>query len=606
MSHDWLRFLDARSDLSKSDVHTELLLHHFPLHSSAPKLETGRDKVLKSRAPLFEPETNLSVSIEMSIPYYNMSDYRESFDTVDLLQNRSDDTHGTRATVQGTPKSTTFANTSHISPKLRGNSTIEAANAHQVPMRFSRFIMEQNNLGSGTGQASSIIRRSRDISELMGSQATIFSTRFEELGPAKRISLRSRSKRSKQESSRVHSLTRQKAIRSKDGILAYRMKVRMKKIFAKIKAKLAPIFHYVSRSKKATSNARMPQTKKSRRGLIHRSRSRRLTPLAISVPVTNPELGRGIKSDSQNHQQVSLDPGRTENDNKWTHMLRFLTEQQRLASTSQAAFLVDSAAPTPPPHAKSLLGPKHYLNSELAEAQKEKEAVQTLWKTYLSGVLAQRIKLRQEIALFQMLLANQTIPPALSKHIADVASHKASIVGSSPDPEVLKAQRTLSGENRMLSGDKRVFSGRSNVESLVSVSDDLALDDDMSLPLIESDIESEAETLDLNVAKLQHVLNRRSMLGEMLDYESDYLSLGGSVGLSNVQIGPLSRYGTVKRQLKSESSSHYSLDPSVKEQNLQTTTSSRYSSDELTAAGLVTLGIPRSHGYNVDLNLAVS
>lgn len=606
MSHDWLRFLDERTDLSKSDVHTELLLHNFPLHTSASKPQTDQVQGLKSPAPRFEPKSNLSVSIEMSIPYYNMSDYRGSFDTVDLLQNRSDDTDGTKATVQGTPESPTFANSSHISPNARGNSTIEAANAHQVPLRFSRFIVEQNNIGSGTGAASSIMRRSRDISELMGSQATIFSTRLDELGPAKRISLRSRSKRSKPESSRVRSLTRQKAIRSKEGILAYRMKVRMKKIFAKIKAKLAPIFHYVSRSKKATSNARMPQAKKTRRGFIRRSRSQRLTPLAISVPVTNPELGRGIQSDSQNLPQVSLDPGRTENDNKWTHMLRFLTEQQRLASTSQAAFLVDSAAPTPPPHAKSLLGPKHYLNSELAEAQKEKEAVQTLWRTYLAGVLAQRIKLRQEIALFQMLLANQTIPPALSKHIADVASHKASIVGSSPDPEVLKTERALSGEKRMLSGDKRVFSGRSNVESLVSVSDDLALDDDMSLPLVESDIESEAETLDLNVAKLQNVLNRRSMLGEMLDYESDYLSLGVSVGLSNVQIGPLSRYGTVKRQLKSESSSHYSLDPSVNGPNLQTTTSSRYSSDDLAAAGLVTLGLPRSQGFNVGLNLVES
>lgn len=613
-NHNWLPDLDLRSDLSKSEVHTELLLHNFPFNTSASKLNTDDVKMEKQSPSHIQPDTNLSVSLEISIPYYNLTNYSASFDTADLLHNRSDETHITNGSPQRPPMSPTFANTSHISPIMQANSNIQVATADQVPQRFSKFIVDQNDFTTDSRPATSMARHSRDISDLMGSQATIFSTRLDDSGPSMRSRLKSRSKRSKvfPGSSSVHSLTRQNAIRSKEGILAYRIKIRMKKILSKIKAKLSPIFHIVSKSKKASSSVRMPQRKKSRKGWTRNSRSRpgvRVAPLEISAPVTNPDLGKGLINVGHNlqinHNHLSLDPGRSENDNKWSHMLRFLTEQRRLASPSQAAFLVESVAPPPPPHGKSLVGPKHYLSSQLEEAQKESQAVQMLWRNYLAGILAQRIKLRQEITVFQMLLANQTIPPVLSDNLVEIASsHNASIINTSS-----LMRHDVSGTS------KRAISGRSNAESLVSVSDDLALDDDMSLPSVESDMESEAETLDMNVAKLHNVLNRRSMLGEMLDYESDsQLSLGISETLSSIQIGPLgSQYGTVRRNPKSETGSRYSMDNFANAPNLLTNTSSKYSSDDLEAAALnmvelvtpITPGIPRSQGYNLGLNLAV-
>lgn len=607
MSQDWLRYLDAKSDFTKSEVNTELL-HSHPPKSPGSGYDAQRLRAIRSPPAHLEVETDLSVSIAMSIPYYNISDYKGSFDTVDLLHDRSQETEEANNTAQiSTTSSPRFANTSHITPTVPGKSMIEAANVDQVPPRFSKFIADQNIVDGDHGPAnSSIIKNSRDIFDLMGSQATIFSTRLDEAPPTMRSRLKkSRSRRSKvfPQSSSVHSLTRQKAIRSKEGSLAYRLRIRMKKIVALIRAKFAPILHYVSKSKRATSTARMPLTKTRslKKGFpfrMHKSRSK-VGPAAISVPVNNPRLGKGV-IDISDDRHISLDPGRAERRGKWTHVLQFLAEQQHLITPpSQAAFLIDSDAPPPPPHINSLLGLKQYLNDMLIEAQKEKEEVQEMWRHFLAGVLAQRIRLRQEIAVFQMLLANQSLPSAYSKQVGEiVSSHNASIVNSSP---LMYPSVSASG--------KRAISGRSMAESMISVSEEQVLEEDMSSPEIESDIDSEAETLDLNVEKLHRVLNRRSMLGEMLDYESDsQLSLGTSVYLGNSQIGPLtSQYGTVRRHPKSDTSSRYSLNPSesaAHHPHPRINTSSRYSSIELAEMVLASLGLPRSHGYNMGLNLA--
>lgn len=493
----------------------------------------------------------------MSISYYNMSNYGGLFDTVDLLHGRNhasmlDESPGD---ISGSVETTSpkYANTSHFSREFRARP-FEAAEVDQVPPQFSQFIVDQNNFAEGEPAASSMLKHSRDISDLMGSQATIFSTR-----PDGSLTLRSRlkskSRRSKAfpESSSVHLLTRQKAIRSKEGSLAYRFKLRMRKIVAKLRKKFAPVWNFVAGSKRATSSVKRPQ-KGSKFSLGRKKTRLRLTArhLKISAPVTNPNLGHGASQKPDEVAKGGNHPAAS------TQLSKYIAEQRHLSGgPSQAAFLVESSAPAPPPHLDSL-GLKQYLNTALNDAEKEQKRVQQAWKHYLSGVVAQRIKLRQEIALFQMLLANQNVPLLYTKQQGDIASsHNASL------DHVEHGKRTVSA-----------FSAS---ESMVSIPDAAQLDDDMSSPEIESDVES----LDLNVEKLQRVLNRRSMLGEMLDYESDtQLSLSGSIYLNTSSVPLQSRYGTIRRHANTE-------------------TSSRYSDSSL-------LPFPRSNGIPQNLNLQVA
>lgn len=556
-SHDWLSSLDGASEVSSnSDVNTELLQEETPFMSSPSKTQLNYATSIPSPPSRLELETDLSVSSHVSIPNHNPSNYNGLFDTVDLLQGRTqnDDTINSREISIGSKDTSSpkYANTSHISPEALGKS-VDVADLNQVPPRFSLFIMEQNNCTSGAPTASSMMKHSRDISDLMGSQATIFSTRLDS-SPTMRSRFKSRSRRSRAypESSSVHLLTRQKAIRFKEGSLVYRFKLRMKKIVAKMKRKFAPMWNFVAGSKKATSTVKMPHKKSKRTTLLRPKRTEKT--MVISAPITNPNLGQGThKTSSVPGDKSKMLNIYNEQAGKMNQLSNYISEQRHLGiGPSQAAFQVDSMAPPPPPHLNSL-GLKHYLNNPLAEAQKEKVRVQALWRQYLAGVLAQRIKLRQEITLFQMLLANQSVPSIYRKQIGDISSSQnASILHVNPS--------------------KRDLSQYSVTESLVSVTGGLALEDEMSAPEIESDL----ETLDLNVEKLQQLLNRRSMLGEMLDYESDQLSSSGSTLLANSDMA--SKYGTLKRYA-----------------NIQTR--SKYSDYELGQ-------LPRSQGYNQDLHLA--
>lgn len=480
-----------------------------------------------------------------------MSNYQGLFDTADLLQVRDQNMDSSESKDTSSPSRDSngprYANTSHISGAAYANP-VDAPDMDQVPLRFSQFIVEQNNYME-RAPSRSLVRRSAGATNLVESQATIFSTRLDGSSTVRsRLKSRSRKSRAYPESSSVHLLTRQKAIRSKEGSLAYRFRLRMKKILAKMKRKLSPMWNFVAGSRKATSSVKRPLRKLKRARFM-----RPPQPMTISAPMNNPNLGRGATAGRQSSIH-------NERAGKMTHLSKFIDEQRHLSGgpPSQAAFLVDSMAPPPPPHLNSL-GLKQYLQNSSSEAQREKERMQELWKRYLAGVVAQRIKLRQEITLFQLLLANQSIPSIYQKKYSDIASSRhASIVHTSTNTE------------------KREFSVStvsSATESLVSVSDDFTLNDEMSAPEIESDV----ETLDLNVEKFQRVLNRRSMLGEMLDYESDsQLSLSSIAYLED----GLAKYATQKLQAYTE-------------------TSSRYSDSDVSI-------MPRSPGFNRNLHLAAA
>lgn len=528
-SNDWLPFLDARSDSSASEVNTELLHADTPLMPSTSRSKTSPPRSILAPAPMLEVETDSLVSIEMSIPYYNMLNYGGSFDTVDMLHGRTQanmltESHGQTSGSADT-SSPKYANTSHFSRDLRAKP-FEAAEVDQVPPQFSQFIVDQNNLA--TEPALSMIKHSRDILDSMGSQATIFSTRLDgQLTLRSRLKSKSRRLRAFPELSSVHLLTRQKAIRAKEGSLAYRFKLRMRKIVARLRKKFAPVWNYVARLKKATSTVERP-TKSRKFGFPKRLRFtvRRLT---ISPPVNNPNLGHGTskKGDDVDDRYKSRSSARID-----AQLSDFITQQPHTGGSQ--TFLVESSAPPPPPHMDTL-DLDQYLNNSQNSAQLERERVQTAWKQYLSGVVAQRIKLRQEIALFQMLLANQSLPLFYKKHHADIASsHNASL--------------------DHVDHGKRLMSTSSTSESMVLIPDSAHLDDDLSAP----EIESGTETLDSSEIKLQRVLNRRSMLGEMLDYDSDsQLSLSGSVYLASAGLPLQTRYGTIRRHANTETSSRY-------------------------------------------------
>lgn len=530
-STEWLSLLEARSHPSLSDVNTELL------RSGSPKISKThlQEKSHLLPSSQLQVETDLSASIAVSIPYYNLSNYKGTFDTVDLLQSKEyTDLENRVSSFVSASASPQYANTSHISRDLYNNPAFEAATLDQVPPRFSQFIVAQSKLDSSAPTGSSEARHSRDISELMGSQATIFLTRPDGHETSK-LKAKSRSRRSKAypASSSVHLLTRQSAIRAKEGSFAYRFRLRMRKIAARLKSKMEPVWRFVLRSRKATSNVRMPLQRKSRFRSLRRVHWRSsVLPPVISGPMPISTFEHNSDDIEAYHAQKYAENSIfNERAGKMNHLSQFISEQRLLSNgPSQAAFLVDSGAPPPPAHTTTH-GLEHYL---VDREREEREKVQKLWHSYLVSVVALRIRLRQEISLFQLLLANQTVPSVFRRLIGDVAlSHKASIV-----------QMSLS---------KRDFSAS---ESLISIGACSDLDGELSSPEVASD----AETDDQNEEKLQHVLNRRSMLGEMLDYESDsqLSNSGSSIGLGSTNRHMSRRYGTLRRMPVSETSSRYS------------------------------------------------
>lgn len=486
---------------------------------------------------------------------------------------------------------------------------------HQIPAQFSLFILDQT-LAETNGSSGT---RSRNISCLMGSQATIFSVWGQVHRRPTRAGLEA-----------PHSpnpLERTPAIRFKGGGLAYRMKLALRKLVLRCRSGTSRLRRFFATHKKATSRAQRQPA---------RSGSRRAPKVQILGPVGNPHLGaltgalrvRSLTSElkamagrapekeaEKEERTFELPP---EADGKQNHLSRFLLDQRRL---SKAALLTVSLAPPPPPPPHkirdfSLLleNPGRAVSARLQKLQNQPrprrghdpsdhlssgqsglaqgDQLALLWRRYLANVLAQRIRLRQEIHLFQRLVANPQ-PPLLAgsdttsrRHSdsgAEIASHNASIVGNrlsaysdGPDSRPVSYPRAVSGPNYRQGHlsypghlAKNFRHSSYNPDRLDTVSeleraalvqsakaDHAAGTDFVDVPdtassatwasskYTESTME---EPLDDDALRLHKALNRRSMLGQMLDYDSDELaslSSAASLGLAPFRYGTISRRGT--------------------------------------------------------------
>lgn len=444
---------------------------------------------------------------------------------------------------------------------------------HQVPERFSQYIADPPKASQ---QSSSPYSDRRDISDSMGSQATIFSTREDELNQRSkskrknRAMLRRRPTKAGPDNGekRTQGLFRRSAVRSKEGSMSYRMKLRLRKMAAKLRAmKHWPkrIHAFVTR-KKATQRATM------RRNSLKSFKS--AGPATISAPLKNPLLGSEqgaakvdgltaeLKHMAGHDVQERSNPApeittvaspisKTSKDGKWSHLSKFISEQQELSSpgllkpyNSNLAFS-EVSGPPPPPH--------------IVSASLERQKIQVLWRRYLSNVLAQRIQIRQEITMFQALMAGQSVPSMLKGNPEVASSHNASIVKGGSErgtnsshlgEPISRAASAASGKLLTQTIAESDIAGDDDAVSLVSVSDSILSDNDIvSLPEEVSDWEE-----DPAVEKLHQTLNRRSVLGEMLDYESDdsALETGSSVYLSLItqsatESAIIKRYGTLRR-----------------------------------------------------------
>lgn len=643
--------LRSSPSYSISDVLTAELLKGASDSGRSSSKHSSQQRGAISRA-VMAAETELSVSIPALGPLFDLSYYSRLMNTESILRNK--------AGSEGSRNSGSSSDARRRHEKL-----------NQIPEQFSEFILDQNVV---TGSD-----RTRQISDLMGSQATIFSTRENGRSP-------SRSSRFRQKSVKAgidytaegyNTPKRRGAIRFKPGSKLYRFYVRMRRLASSFKSRFTLAWEFVARSKRAKATSDL-----SRLNLTSRSTRRRQKALRakISGPVNNPHLEMlgGAERVTALTEKVRAMAGNIptpasggnpfhEDVGKLSHLSNYIKEQKDMtpvAASSRAVFLAStSVPPTPPPHetpAKAFESspevqpvplvqevPKNVPNFNDSDPQdipspnltqfashvpEGKDILDSagivLWKRYLSNVTALRIRLRQEIALFQALAAGLAIPTFFSQgnytktestsnlgdvlrkdtiaksdnleshpsSVSYIMSQKASILETIGDrsskPPMLKQHSDTSlGASLIKCKSSNEETGTEYTYSLahsksaysVHLSSKQSSVAEGSASLVYSD-SSDIETIDENVDKLQRVLNRRSMLGEMLDYnsEDDCSTITSQASLDTVDSVMVRRYGTI---LSAHGSSH-----------LASRASLRYTPDPPS-------GLTRSPGFNSNLHL---
>ena len=537
-----------------------------------------------------------------SIPYYDLSNYSRLLNTLNLLQSDEYENPVQNQLSENQPESS------------QNRNALVSEQFNQVPHRFSQFILDQNNV---VPVPASSIRsaRSGNISCLMGSQATIFSTRSND-------GLRRRAKFGRTRSTRTTRISldssgegtptlleRRKAIRSKDGGKLYRLRLVLRKIALKIRHKFGAVRRFLVGPKKATSKAKTRSARPFLRQKSKRNSKIETGRLQISAPLANPglESSKGALKVEELTKDLKARAGasgeQTEQTGKSAHLSQYLMEQKNLSQPrlgSETAFLEASVAPPPPPHKSTL------FKRSISRSQ-DQVLLQGAWKQYLSHVLALRIKLRQEVHLFQLLLANQPIPSVFNTNskLPDLVPLRSS-EPSEPSTETRNARssrRWLESVGEIKSHRASLVPGKySSSESeatsfLLRAASSLAptapsespshfTEDNFKAAMAERTVtdgnsivgtESDDDLGDERIEKLQTVLNRRSMLGEMLDYDSDELASLSSSVYSNSSIGAsaqdlqktqirmnqavadshvIKRYGTLRRR-HTDKSSYY-------------------------------------------------
>lgn len=555
-----------------------------------------------------------------SMPY-NPTDNTNSFDTASLLNQFE-----TRDPLYSNTSHINMANTpvkqqglsEHHNTPVRGQ--IDENLFNQVPKRFSQFIIDQqvpndvhklDNLtldsisiysldASGIREAENLrISNDRPVSvqsgnnakvrrttSATGSQSTIFSTRQEK----RRLFKSSKPK------SNSSNLARTKAIRFKEGGWYYRLKVRMKKIGKKLKALR---FNNFTVSSKRTgsikrSNTRAKTLQRKYRQNPQNAAVRRLTGKEISVPYSNPQLGVGETERVETldarlkHQAGAVgDHSAIANNIKQNQISGYIDEQQdtyinsmytKTKSSSvnygnntikrkdvkhnNSASDIEEIPPTPPPHLE-------HNNFSTVEGEKANDVVGA-WKRYLSHVISQRIQLRQEIVFFQALAANNDAKIMVDDGISkEVETHD-------DDPE---------------SGSEFVTESESALGKSISETETLS----------GSDMGTESDIVDLPTQEFNKAHNRRSMLGEMLDYDSSDNELVSSSVYSDSSHASTIRYENFIRSASSTASSDLGIGKRYGTILRRNTTISRKRQERKSASDLFR-SMKRSQGFQVGLN----
>lgn len=518
--------MDKFGDHSKLVKSTEIIKppkpQEFDLLNQKMPSNPGSDK--SDALQRLEVATTSSTSLPISFPYYYIHNINNSFDTFNILNSGDNPIN-----------EPLYSNTSHNLTKSEHYRTTppdvsspekisdETHQFNQVPPRFSQFITEQqghqrsvhdtsNSSSLGTESNGPLRRKShstlatnrvlrtknspgslgrmsgdrfalnRQISESMGSQATIFSTR---LGS---------DKNTKGYGSDENSLlARRKAIKFKQGGALYRIKLRLQKLLKRFKK-----LKFITKvSSKRMSLRKKPSMKKT---------------LQISVPMTNPQLGQA---------KVQIESSKSNNrSSKSNQLSEFIDQQQNLylrnldGKTKSINYKSDShrkpkitktfddieevpvseTSSAPPPL------PPHHGNTTIISDYND---MVELWRKYLVHVLYKRIQLRQEIGLYQTMLANQE----LKTRQLSVGSAVNGIYAIDEHQDSETGSTTMSTSSHDTNDSNDTADTISETGTL----------SDYDHPKVIHHFVLDTDTEKFN----RKYANRQSVLGEMLDYSSD-------------------------------------------------------------------------------------
>lgn len=622
--------------MNKSRLPTDLQFHL--LQESDLKHGDNGLAPLTSTEGGINSSTDSSPSLPNSFPYLYITEHTNSFDTYNMLnQNSSND--GPKYT-----NTTHITNPSDLEPQQKSpgrekghqkQTSADESIFNQVPKRFSQFILDQQNpyvaqrldnlsvespytdcdglvkntkrTFSSNSKKTSVSKPSksenqshahshtlsREISNSMGSQATIFSTRPDSQplleNPRSRSGRfkfkRARSSKVKARlytvSSSQSSLVRNNAIKFKKGSFLYRLKIRLQKAYNKLKNFKFNNFTVSSKRPGRAASVKRVKSSTLQRKYPKKPQQRPF----ISAPSTNPYLGsvgvQRVRSLTDTLKYSAGAPAGNVNipmapipEAKYNHISTYIDEQQNNYANSmfkdqgspaiygrnmldpryhgESPSLIheegapssvtgaESEAPPPPPHLEhhSLIAPIIDENKDVVE----------LWRSYLSHVLCKRIQLRQEINLFREFM-----------------------------------ERNETGGIPILQDDETTIKSSVIKSDTISYSEtDVQSDSDSPASIASSDLDIESDSPMANDIFVDppskefdnKFINRRSMLGEMLEYDSEtelnassnstnYVSRAQSFrshsSFAHSDISVLKKYGTVVRKQRSEATEDVSI-----------------------------------------------
>lgn len=562
----------------------------FEVSITLDQQKNYNDGVIESKEKNELAEDSYSIKSSVVSANHNSSDITNSFDTTSLLNQLG--------------KIPQYSNTSHINmvhtPVNQNTSNTSCKNEdnliNQVPKRFSRFIYEQQNpqiqkldnlslnsisiysladaksKGMNQSLTSNMKKRTDTLGRLSdadsASQTTIFSTR-----QASKLMLDSPTKIKSNSS-----LMRSKAIRFKEGGWYYRLKLRVKKFAKKLRALRFNNFRVPSKRtgsiKRTGTIVKLPREKTLKRKYRQNPQNiavKRLTSKDISVPYSNPHLGQGeIKRVDNLNNELKQEAGafggsHNNADIKHNQMSEYIGEQQdsyinSMYTKTKSSSInygnnslntkakrhtynsisdIEEIPPTPPPHLE-------HNNFSTVQGEDANDVI-GIWSRYLRHVISQRIQLRQEIVFFQALAANRNSGFVMDDLNIDT-----------------KDNYELQDESEYASDSQKTIS-----ESAYETETDAEL---ITISSPGSGITEDSDVANSPTNEFSKIYNRRSLLGEMLDYDSsdnelvsssvysnssqesrsinakyeDFVRRANSTASSNLEIGK--RYGTVVRK----------------------------------------------------------